>query len=197
MYMLGEVTWDEKGLLLNKSLDSIKKMKQVLVSISLVICSLASIAQTESLKILWPEEYKWKIGSNQEDKTQHMMELIPGKESIDKWTIIGTMLSIKGITNVPVDVAMNMMFDQAKQTAITPTLTEIERNDTAKHSWIIFKIETPAFKGDKTPESQLYYVIQGESSLYSNFVAIKEKSLPPAFVERWKKVFKGSELVYE
>jgi len=42
----------------------------------------------ENLKIIWPEEYKRKIGSNQDDKSVHMMELIPGNESIDKWIII-------------------------------------------------------------------------------------------------------------
>jgi len=42
------------------------------------------------------------------------MELIPGNESINKWTIIGTMMAIKEATNIPIDVAMNTMFDQAK-----------------------------------------------------------------------------------
>jgi hypothetical protein len=57
--------------------------------------------QSENLKIVWPEEYKWKVGSNQENESIHMMELIPGNEKIEKWTIIGTMMSIKGAKNVP------------------------------------------------------------------------------------------------
>jgi len=48
----------------------------------------------------------------------------------------------------------------------------------------------------KNPESQLYYIVQGNCSLYSNFVAIKEKSLTNEFVGKWKRVFKSSEFVY-
>jgi hypothetical protein len=151
----------------------------------------------ENLKIVWPEEYKWKIGSNQEDGSVHMIELIPGNESIDKWTIMGTMMSIKGAKNVPMDVVMNSMFDQAKQNAPKATVTLVEKDETAKNHWTIFKIEAPRFNNDKNPESQLYYVVQGESSLYSNFVAIREKKLSDEFIEKWKGIFKKSELVYE
>ena len=90
-------------------------MKHLLTLLSILITYSSSNGQgQENLKIVWPEEYKWKIGSNQENETMHMMELIPGKEKIEKWTILGTMISIKGATNVPMDKAMNMMYDQAK-----------------------------------------------------------------------------------
>ena len=174
------------------------KSKKLLILTAFITLTISAFGQTqENLKIIWPEDYKWKIGSNQENDNQHMMELIPGNETIDRWTIIGTMLSIKGVKDVPMDVAMNLMFDQAKQNAIKPTLTMIERNDTAKNAWIIFKIEAPRFKNDKNPESQLYFIIQGTSSLYSNFVAIKEKTLSKDFIDKWAKVFKSSELVYQ
>ena len=174
-----------------------RKSRQLLFLLTLIILTIPSLGQTqENLKITWPEKYKWKIGSNQEDGQQQMIELIPANESIDKWTIIGTMLSIKGVKGVSMDFAMNLMFDQAKQNAKNAKLTLIERNDMAKNAWIIFTIEAPGFKNDKNPESQLYYIIQGNSSLYSNFVAIKEKKLSKEFIEKWTKIFKSSELVY-
>ena len=71
----------------------------------------------------------------------------------------------------------------------------IEKDDKAKNPWILFKIEAPNFTNDKNPESQLYYIIQGEQSLYSNFVAIKEKKLSSEFIDKWTKVFKSSEFV--
>lgn len=94
------------------------------------------------------------------------------------------------------DKAMNLMYDQAKQNAPKATLTLIEKDEAAKNPWVIFKIESPRFNNDKNPESQLYYIIQGESSLYSNFVAIKEKQLHEEFVDKWVRIFKSSELVY-
>jgi hypothetical protein len=172
-------------------------MKLILTLLSIFLIGNISLAQNqENLKIFWPEEYKWKIGSNQENESMHILELIAGDEKIEKWSIMGTMMSIKGAKNVPVDKAMNLMYDQAKQNAPKATLTLIEKDEAAKNPWIIFKIESPRFNNDKNPESQLYYIIQGESSLYSNFVAIKEKQLHDDFVNKWVKVFKASELVY-
>jgi hypothetical protein len=183
---------------ISHKLQQLTKLKRLLILSAFVTLTISAFGQTqENLKIVWPEEYKWKIGSNQENDKQQMLELIPGNETIDKWSIIGTMLSIKGVKGVPMDVAMNLMFDQAKQNAIKPTLTMVERNDTAKNAWIIFKIDAPRFKNDKNPDSQLYYIIQGNLSLYSNFVAIKEKSLSKDFLEKWIKIFKSSEFIYQ
>ena len=178
-------------------LDNTLEMKSIFVVLLVALTGHTSLAQSqENLKIIWPEEYKWKIGSNQENENIHMLELIPGDEKIDKWTIMGTMMSIKGAKNVAMDKAMNLMFDQAKQNAPKATLTLIEKDEAAKNPWVIFKIESPRFNNDKNPESQLYYIVQGESSLYSNFVAIKEKQLQEEFVNKWVRVFKSSELVY-
>ncbi len=174
-------------------------MKQVLAGLAiLTFIANPTFGQSkmENLQIIWPEDYKWKIASNQEDQTVHMIELVPGNERLEKWTIMGTMMSYKGAKNVSMHNAMNMMFDQAKLNAPKAKLTLIEKDEKVNSPWIIFKIEAPAFKDDKNPESQLYYIIQGESSLYSNFIAIKEKTLSDRFVQKWKEIFKASQLVY-
>ena len=63
--------------------------------------------------------------------------------------------------------------------------------------WIIFKIETPKFKtDDKGPESQLWYIVQGETSLYTNFRAIKEKEISKDLETKWVKFFKKGKIVY-
>lgn len=62
---------------------------------------------------------------------------------------------------------------------------------------MLFKVETPSFPNDPKPESQLYYAIQGESTLFVNFIAIKEKKLPKDFIDKWSKVFKECEFVYQ
>ena len=163
-----------------------------------MLMSVYSFGQArENLKIVWPEEYKWKVGSNQENGNIHMVELIPGNETLEKWTILGTMMSLKGAKRISMDKVMKLMYEQAKQNATTAALTLIERDDSSKNPWIIFKIECAALNTDRHPESQLYYIIQGQSSLYSNFVAVKQKKLSDAFVNKWKEVFKASELVMQ
>ena len=170
-------------------------MKNHLFTLLLSFCSALSFSQAEKIKISWPEEYKWKVLSDQEDKGVHMTELIPENESGEKWTIIGTTMSIKGAQNVPTDTMMNLMFDQTKANAPKAKLTEIEKGVKDSHPWIIFKIESPRFNNDKNPESQLYFIIQGTQSLYSNFVGVKKKELSADFVEKWSAVFKASEIV--
>ncbi|QAA81137.1 hypothetical protein EI546_05070 [Aequorivita sp. H23M31] len=172
-------------------------MRIITLLLLLVSINLLGQNEIENLKINWPEKYEWKIGSNQETEQMHFIELVPGNESIDKWSVIGTMMSIKGATNVPMDVAANLMYEQAKANAPKAKLNIIEKNETGENHWILFTIEAPKFKNDKNPESQLYYIIQGKSSLYSNFVAIKEKKLSKDFIDEWSKVFKASELVYQ
>jgi hypothetical protein len=173
-------------------------MKRINFFIAVILFTISAYGQTrELLKIDWPAEYKWKIGSDQENEKQHMIEIIPGNETFENWSIIGTMISYKGARNVTMDIVLNLMYDEAKKHGDDPTLTPIERNDTAENAWVLFKIEAPHYKHIKNPESQLFYVIQGHSSLYSNFVAVKEESLSPGFVEKWTKVFKASQLVYD
>jgi len=151
----------------------------------------------ENLKTVWPEEYKWKVGSNQEDKTTHFLEIIPGKESIDKWTMLGTMMSLKNTRILTTNQVVEMYRESSQKESPKSKLTVLEKNDTTKNIWVLFKVETPSFPNDPKPESQLYYAIQGEATLYVTFIAIKEKTLSNDFITKWAKVFKNSELVYQ
>lgn len=175
-------------------------MKRYLLLFAIVLFAVVKVANAqtgaESLKVFWPDEYKWKIASNQQNQTARMIELLPGNETLNNWTMIGTMTVMKGIKNSDVTNIMKTIFDKTKGRATKARLVVVERGTSAKNPWIIFKIESPAFVNSKIPESQFYYVIQGNQSLYTNFVAIKQDMLGPLFVEKWAKVFKRSKLIY-
>ena len=149
----------------------------------------------ESLMLDWPEEENWKIGSSQENEQMAMLELIHADETLENWTEFGSMISIKGVKNLPMDKAMNMMFDQAKQNAPKSKLTFIEKDESVEYPWIIFTIESPSFKNDKTPESQLWYIVQGKTSLYTNFRAVKQATIPADLKEKWIAFFKTGKVV--
>jgi len=169
-----------------------------LCALAVLLCFTAVFAQDkqESLKINWPEEYNWKVGSDQESGPTHLTELVPGKETVNKWTLMGTIMSIKGV-KVATTAQMADIFRQSSLAESPESkLTVLESDDTAKNIWTLFKVETPKFPNDPKPESQLYYIIQGEATLYVNFIAVKEKTLSKSFTEKWTKVFKASELVY-
>lgn len=151
----------------------------------------------ESFMLHWPENENWKIATNQENEQMTMLELIHANETLDNWTEIGTSIAYKNATNIPSDVAMNMMFEQAKKNAPKAKLTFIEKDEKAEFPWIIFTIESPNFKNDKNPESQLWYIIQGKTSLYTNFRAIKKSSIPKELKEKWISFFKSGKMVYQ
>lgn len=149
----------------------------------------------ESLMLNWPENENWKVGDDQENAEQHVLDLIHSNETIDKWTELGHMTSIKGVRGVPVEQAMNLIFEQTKKDAPKAKLTFIEKDETAEFPWIIFTIESPSFINDKIPESQLWYIIQGKQALYTNFRAVKQATIPTDLKEKWTKFFKTGQIV--
>jgi hypothetical protein len=181
-------------------------MKKLMTIIAISI-SLTAFGQTdkqsggneqregESLMLDWPDSENWKIGDDQENAQQRVIDLIHTNETIDKWTELGNMTSFKGVIGVPMNKAMNLMFAQAKQNSTKAKLTFIEKDEKCKYPWIIFTIEAPGFKNDKTPESQLWYIIQGKQALYTNFRAIKQATIPNDLKEKWIKFFKTSKIV--
>ena len=149
----------------------------------------------ESLMLDWPESENWKIGSSQENEQMAMLELIHSDETLEKWTEFGCMMSIKGAKNILMENAMYLMFDQTKLNSPKAKLTFIEKDESAEYPWIIFTIEAPNFNNDKTPESQLWYIVQGKTSLYTNFRAVKEATIPADLKDKWITFFKTAEVV--
>jgi hypothetical protein len=141
-------------------------MKQFILLTTFILFTISTFSQTENLKILWPEEYKWKIRTNQEDETSHFIEVIPEKEEINSWTILGAMNTVKNTTKTTTDQVIKSMTESSLSESPKAKLTVLEKNDSTKNNWIIFKIETPSFPNDPIPESQLFYVIQGKQSLF-------------------------------
>jgi tetratricopeptide (TPR) repeat protein len=149
----------------------------------------------ESLELDWPKGEKWIVGSSQEDANMSMVDYINSDESLETWTEMGNMITINGITGTSLDDAMNLMFNQSKENGPKSKLTLIEKNDSGEYPWILFTIETPKFKNDSKPESQVWFVIQGKVNLYTNFWAIKKPEIPNELKEKWVTFFKTAKIV--
>jgi hypothetical protein len=173
-------------------------MKKLILLLLLFPILLFAQAKHEQLKILWPEEYKWTIASNVEDSFTITQTLIPENESLQRWTIVGQMMAMKNSFKAKsIDQVINVFTQSALQQSTKAKYVVLEKEQKAKNFWAIFKVETPDFPNDPMPESQLWYAIQGDSTLYVTFVAIKKKELSNEFLDKWIKVFKASKLVYE
>jgi len=150
----------------------------------------------ESLKLEWPESDHWKVGGDLEEGPQHITNFIHDGETLDKWTELGNMTSLKGMLGISVDTAMYVMFLSAVAKAPDAKLAVIKKGETQDCPWIIFSIEAPEFKKDTIPESQLWFLIQGKQGLYTNFVATKQPKLPEDFKQKWTTFFEKGRLVY-
>jgi hypothetical protein len=177
------------------------KMTRLIFLTVLAVFAVTAFGQSrgrqENLKVVWCEEYKWKLASNQEDATTHLMEIVPGGEDLKKWTLLGTMMSLKNTRIRETEQVIEMYRQSSLKESPKAKLTVLERSDAGRNIWVLFKIETPDFPNDPRPESQLYYAIQGDETLYISSVAQKEKRLSDEFLAKWAKVFKESELVYQ
>lgn len=173
-------------------------MKKLVFAIVILFTAATSYGQArqETLKIFWPKEYNWKIGSNQKTATQQMVELIPGNETLKDWSIIGAMLLLKGAQK-PLSTIPPVILSSMQKRAKNAKLLVIEQSPTNGYNWIMFKIQASGFYDSPKPESQLYYVIQGRSALFINFVAVKQATLSPLFLEKWARIFKQSKITLQ
>jgi hypothetical protein len=64
-------------------------------------------------------------------------------ETVDSWTELANMTTVKGVTGVPMDTAMNFVFEQAKINSPKAKLTLIEKDENAAYPWILFTVEAP------------------------------------------------------
>lgn len=173
-------------------------MKKLLTALA-VILAISVTAQTkhkkeEALKLEWPKSENWTIASNQGNEQMNLIELIHEDESLNNWTEYGYMMALY-MTGISVEKMMNVTYEQSKKNAPEAKLTVLERDDKAEYPWIIFMIESPEFKDDKTPESQVWYVVQGKTALFTNFRAVKEAKISKELQTKWVAFFKTAKVV--
>ena len=172
-------------------------MKQIsLVVVFLLSQFYFSQNRKEILKVYWPTEYQWKTINDREYKGIHLTEIVPEKEKAGSWKKLGTMMYFKN-TRVPnADTIIDLYREVSWEEDSKSKLTVLEKHAKGENIWVLFKEENAFGSDDKTPKSQLFYVIQGEDTLYYVFISLRKKELPEEFVEKWSKIFKNSELVY-
>ena len=156
------------------------------------VCRLQAQRPTEHVETDWPKEYKWKVAGHQNKGNVETIYIIPGNETPKTASILGSIEAFKGLRYSSIH---DIITDYQKHLDTGSTLTMVTMQDSAGPMWVIFKVETPVTLKYPEPESDLYYVLQGEYALYEDHVAIKQPNLSPEFVDKWSKIFKTSRLV--
>lgn len=153
--------------------------------------------EKEVLKIDWPEEYKMKKALDIEDEKTRFVVFVSENETIDNWTILGSLVSYKKTKAPNIDIIIKSYEETFLKEEPSAKLTILEKNDGAENIWALFKIEAPSVSKKSKLEAQLVYVIQGEDDIHNVFVMIKEKTLSQKFVKKWSKIFKEGKLINE
>ena len=159
-----------------------------------MFCLSGAFAQrrTENLTTDWPAEYKWQVVNSQNDDEKQTVVIIPGNETVRNATIIGVMSAYRGRHYTDID----QLVSQYKNALDTGSiLTIVDSAVSAANPWVIFKVETPSSNKYHEPESDLYFVIQGEFAVFEDHVALKDARLPADFIAKWGEIFKQSKLV--
>ncbi len=153
----------------------------------------------ESLKIHWPENENWKVANSEKKETFDVIELVRADESLQQWTEIGTMLSIRGVSkaNTTTDMMMKILYQQSLNKSADAKLTFLEKDDRAEFPWTMFLIEAPSFTIDPRPESQLWYVVLGRDAVYTNFRAVHQAKVSDEQIRKWSAFFKTATIVYQ
>ena len=157
-----------------------------------VVSCLQAQRPTEHLETDWPQENNWQVAGRQNSGNRETIFIIPGNETIKTATIIGSIVAFKGLRYSSVN---EIIARYKKQLDTGSTLTVVTMWDSAAPVWVIFKVETPATTKYPEPESDLYYVIQGDFALFEDHVAVKQPNLSAEFIDKWSKIFARSRLV--
>lgn len=147
----------------------------------------------ESLALDWPDEENWQLANRQQEKIMTMLELTRNGETVENWSELGTMISYNGVSGMSMDAAMELFLKTAKQQSPNVKQSLVEKNENTKYPWVIFKME---YAGSKdSSESQLWYVTQGNKTLFAAFRAIRKNEIPNSKLAEWIKFFKNGTII--
>lgn len=168
-------------------------MKYLSLSLFLLTQSFFGFTQkkVERLETNWPPEFEWKIVQRQNDAQNSELVIIPGRETINDATIVGVISAAKGLKFTSCDSIIVYYRNQMDQGS---SLTVLDTSKFSNNLWVLFKVETPKTLKYPDPESDLYYIAQGNFALYDTHVAIKKASLSPAFVQKWSSILASSKI---
>lgn len=129
---------------------------------------LENILPIETLFFQLPDHENWKLKNNNSDENISTIDIIKNDKNKNDWEDI---LNIVTVFNVKprkseLDFMMDMVLKQSKEKAPNAKSTLIDKEEDADYPWIMFKNECPEIKGLEQTESQIYFIILGEATIY-------------------------------
>lgn len=134
--------------------------------------------------------------SSMEDSTFRLIEFLKEHENPDNWTEYGAMLTLRGFDagTTLKDFSTSIKSEFAAR-APKATMRIISQQEKGPNPWMIIALEAPMTTNHKKPESQLWHLVMGQSTIYGNFRAIKQKKLTKKHISEWTTFFKTGKII--
>ena len=104
-------------------------------------------------------------------------------------------MAMRGIKNLNIDSAMQLMYRQVLKRYENAKLTFIEKGKQTIYPFIIFTIEVPQVVKQIKPQSQIWHITSGKQALYVDFISVKKAKLTSKQIKEWSKFFKTGVVV--
>jgi len=151
-------------------------------------------ARKERLKIVLPGTTQWTKITDTEVDHLATRQFLPANETPQQWSLLINNMTMENARVNNIDLAVKNFSEAAINRASQAKITLLGKENIPQRRWALFKVETP---GAGTPESQLYYIVQGPQSFHAVFIAKKTETLPADFVNKWSAVFRSSKVINE
>ena len=149
----------------------------------------------EAFSLPWPVDEHWRVQNISEDSTFSLMEFFHDNEQPELWTEYGAMMTLRDIRNANFKEFSQMIYQDFKQRAPKATLQYIKEDKKSEFPWLILSLQAPSTVDHQQPESQLWYIIQGKTALYSNFRAVKKATLSKELIKKWSAFFRSGTII--
>lgn len=158
--------------------------------------SAAEPKKQEGLSLDLPDEEGWKLADQQEDKGVHFMEITRGKETVDNWTELVTLISQPAGDSLDLQTAVNALLQGVLEKAPKAKYAVVDKDTKAKYPWVLLKVEASDYPGakGKEAESDLYYIVKGQYNLFIAIRAVHKPQLTKAQMDNWSADFRKSKV---
>lgn len=173
-------------------------MVRIFFTLSFIFSQDIAFAQSkaEKLKVFWPEEYNWKIVAAKYERKITFEYLIPKKEKVKGWSILGIYVCVPNKPNYNVDTTIKeFLIDMKKNYG--DSRVKILEQDSVKHSWALIQVEEMFDRATIRQISAIYYIRVGKYNYFEASIRIRGRDLPAGFSDKWAAIFKKSEMYYD
>ena len=167
-------------------------MKYLILLITLISCCTVSGQENEVIYVNLKDKENWKITENNYKDNQHII-LLANSNTSEHLSLISHLKK----KNNDLVKAMNHFYNIEKGNSKDVKLIVIEKDLKAKDPWIMYSIQNVTNEECSCKESQVWLLIQGDHSLHSCVMSVKNDLFTNEKKEEIINVLKTAKVVYQ